>query len=329
MKSATASDLKKRWKKNGENFSRHDEPFSSKPFQQSQFGSHGDLLDFRGYSPQDFSSSSGAYTIENTRAKKVDLSGSRFSTVNFFACKFVECVFDEVVFEEDTRFWRQCEFIDCTFLNATFSNCAFNDVTFLRCTFKGTKWKTKNVFSVCTFQNCTLSSNIKNIDFSDANFDNSKFVGVLENVTFLGWSNVPEKYCIDGEWIDIPIECLPNKMNGIDFSEAELILCNFSQYCHLENIKPPLTDNNCAFHITEEFYNTFTSIIEEKWKKTKPTYYENGIFFANVFYKPDPRLPAAIAHKDNFAKKFGTDFSTQLFEALRLAATQANALIVS
>lgn len=330
MKDSFTVDLKKRWKTDKQKSAGHfGSVFGTGGFfNESPFGFYNDSMDFRGFSSKDsLSSLDGVYEIKNLHVKRTDFSRSKFSTLNFESCKFEECLFEEAIFEGDTRFWSQCEFVDCTFPNATFVNCAFNDVRFLRCVFEGTKWKTRNVFSICAFLNCSFSSNIKNIDFSDTNFDGSKFRGVLENVTFLGWSNVPEKYLVDGRWTTVPIDCLPNRMRGVDFSEAELILCTFSQYCNLDKIKPPLTNRNCAFFITEIFYNALASVIEKQWKHTNVDYYENGMFFLNAFYKPDKRRPAAIAHKYNFSKKYGEDFSARFYEALCLAAREANATI--
>jgi uncharacterized protein YjbI with pentapeptide repeats len=330
MRNSPSVDLKERWKTDKQNSASH---FWSKysitnSFKESPFGFYNHFMDFRGFSSKDsLSNFDDLYEIKDIQIKKSDFSRSRFSTVNFYSCKFKECLFEEVIFENDSRFWSQCEFVECTFLNATFINCAFNNVNFLRCSFEGTKWKTKNVFSDCTFRDCSFSSNIKNIDFSDTNFVDSKFRGVLENVTFLGWSNVPDKYFVDGKWTTVPIDWLPNRMRGVDFSEAELISCTFSQYCNLDKIKSPLTNRNCAFFVTETFYDALASIIEKQWKNTNVDYYENGVFFLSTFYKPDNRLPAAIAHKNDFSKKFGENFSAEFYSALCLAAREANATI--
>ena len=320
MKSSRSAALKSRWITIG------DRSASRTRVQESPFGRFNDFADFRDFSLKGLSPYE-PHELRGVQVKKADFSRASFSTVHFHFCKFEECLFDEAVFENDTRFWDRCEFVNCTFLKATFVNCAFNSVSFVGCSFKHTKWKTRNCFSICTFRECLFASRIKNIDFSDTNFVNSKFCGLLENVTFLGWGNVPETYFVSGEWIPVPVTCLTNKMSGVDFSDAELKLCTFSQYIQLDQIKPPVSDKNCALFITKALYMAATSIIEEQWKKSNVEFFNIGTSLLNTFYKPDIRRSATIAHRDDFAKHFGEDFSEQFFLVICLAAKKANATI--
>ena len=49
-------------------------------------------------------------------------------------------------------------------------------------------------------------------------------------------------------------------MENIDFSQAEMIQCNFWDYCYLDKVKP--SERNCVFKVTDEFYECLLTQIQ-------------------------------------------------------------------
>nr|WP_294784221.1 pentapeptide repeat-containing protein [uncultured Flavobacterium sp.] len=300
----------------------------SKNFSDSPFGVYYGKIDLRGivsnkydldiYKPSD--------NIKDITVLNANFSESAFSTIHFFNCHFIDCNFDGSKFENDTRFWDNCTFKSCTFTKSSFSNCGFNSLAFMNCTFAETKWQRQNTFSQCLFEHCVLNGTLKNLNFSDAQFNHTKFIGILQNITFLGWNNIPATYEKNGNYAKIPYAKVHNQMNHVNFEEATIQLCTFTQFCYLHKIIPPQSSDNLAFHITTAFHKTALELAKKEWQYEKEEL-EIADWFINTFYKPDNRLPDTIIHKSDYAKRHGEIFSNRLFKTIQLAVLQTQSKI--
>ena len=84
-------------------------------------------------------------------------------------------------------------------------------------------------------------------------------------------------------------------MENIDFSQAEMIQCNFWAYCYLDKVKP--SERNCVFKVTNEFYEYLLTQIKSGESPLK----EKLIKWAKLFYAPHITAPYNVAHPDDFS----------------------------
>lgn len=86
-------------------------------------------------------------------------------------------------------------------------------------------------------------------------------------------------------------------MDGVDFSKADIIMCNFWSFCYLDKVKP--SKNNCVFKATDEFYDCLLATIESSDSPLK----EGLIRKAKLFYAPHNTAPYEVAHPGNLSFK--------------------------
>lgn len=92
-------------------------------------------------------------------------------------------------------------------------------------------------------------------------------------------------------------ESVDNKMDGVDFSKADIIMCSFWSFCYLDKVKP--SKNNCVFKVTDEFYDCLLATIESSDSPLK----EGLIGKAKLFYAPHNTAPYEVAHPGNLSFK--------------------------
>ena len=86
-------------------------------------------------------------------------------------------------------------------------------------------------------------------------------------------------------------------MDGIDFSKADIIMCNFWSFCYLDKVKP--SKNNCVFKVTDKFHNCLLSIIKNSDSPLK----EELIKEAKSDFAPHAATPYKVAHPGNLSFK--------------------------
>ena len=349
MKSNSRNALKSRW---NIKYSKRDakEIYADLPhdlFSTLPYGLFSERKDYRGLTlcserKDEYGKSYNFYHIIELNDLVIDgadFSFSKFSHVFFHNCKFTHCIFDHALFSEDSRFWDNCVFESCSFADAGFIGCAFNSVSFNGCDFKKTKFKTKNSFPDARFVDCTFECNMKGVRFDSSIMERVKFIGLLEDVTFHGlsgrqWSEIVSRLRAEfgdgevpiSEFPVIPISEVSNKMDGVDFSDAELLRCTITQYCYLDRTLPPKSSKNCAFNVTMDFREKLKELVWDEFSDND-NFLDAALFFCRAFYRADPRSPADIAHIDNLKKSTGQEFSEKFYGLIVEAAKCTNSLL--
>lgn len=116
----------------------------------------------------------------------VDFSDANFDGVLFVDCTFQGCVFHKGAPGDLALFG--CNFTGCTFTSFDFRRISvganggiYRDCVFSRCNFAGRHFASPH-FAGCTFDRCKL----KNVNFNDASFEATRFLGRIEDTTFNG-----------------------------------------------------------------------------------------------------------------------------------------------
>jgi fluoroquinolone resistance protein len=124
--------------------------------------------------------------FENEAFKDYDFSGSQFDNVLFIGCTFENCIFKKGNAGNLGIFG--CDFSDCTFDSFDFKKISvganggkFTSCKFTKCNFTGRQFEYPH-FDSCVFDQCK----IKNVNFNDASFKRTKFIGKIEDTTFNG-----------------------------------------------------------------------------------------------------------------------------------------------
>lgn len=171
----------------------------------------------------EFKSEVKDYLFENVDFTLTDLNHPIFNNVIF-----KNCLFDKTNFE-DARAYR-CQFIDCIFREVKLSTATmgahgglYQNCEFDRCNFKRASFYNPECIN-CKFSKCQW----RGVDLCASYFDNCKFIGKLEDVTFRGRHKS-----------DLYENAKPNPMRNVDFSEA--IFGQFVSFddCDLSTSIPP------------------------------------------------------------------------------------------
>ena len=125
-------------------------------------------------------------TFEHQSFVECDFSEADFDGVIFIRCTFKGCIFKKG--NPGSLGIFGCDFDDCLFESFDFRRIAvgadggdFTSCRFVRCNFTGRQFEYPH-FDACTFDRCKL----KNVNFNDASFRRTKFIGKIEDTTFNG-----------------------------------------------------------------------------------------------------------------------------------------------
>ena len=222
-------------------------------------------------------------------------------------------IFDESVFELSA--YAICG-NGATFLSCSFAGCKYKWGDFIGATLKDCRFTQikKNVrlkFNRCkSLENCLFSGEIHKALFWHSSLKNCTFEGTLYDCSFYGVEKITDLR--KGEII--PPENVDNRMVGVDFSMADIIMCNFWSFCYLDKVKP--SKNNCVFKLTDEFYSCLLSIIENSDSPLK----EELIKEAKSDYAPHPTTPYEVIHPKDFLYPEKAELTQALYDLVCEAA---------
>ena len=222
-------------------------------------------------------------------------------------------IFDESVFELSA--YAICG-NGATFLSCSFTGCKYKWGEFIGATLKDCRFTQikKNVrlkFNRCkSLENCLFSGEIHKALFWYSSLKNCTFEGTLYDCSFYGVEKITDLR--KGEII--PPENVDNRMDGVDFSKADIIMCNFWSFCYLDKVKP--SKNNCVFKLTDEFYSCLLSIIENSDSPLK----EELIKEAKSDYAPHPTTPYEVIHPKDFLYPEKAELAQALYDLVCEAA---------
>ena len=222
-------------------------------------------------------------------------------------------IFDESVFELSV--YAICG-NGATFLSCSFAGCKYKWGDFIGATLKDCRFTQikKNVrlkFNRCkSLENCLFSGEIYKALFWYSNLKDCTFEGTLYDCSFYGVEKITDLR--RGEII--PPENVDNRMDGVDFSKADIIMCNFWSFCYLDKVKP--SKNNCVFKVTDEFYSCLLSVIENSDSPLK----EELIKEAKSDFAPHPTTPYEVIHPKDFLYPEKAELAQALYDLVCEAA---------
>jgi len=227
-------------------------------------------------------------------------------------------VIDHVIFDESV--FELSAYAICgngaTFLSCSFAGCKYKWGDFIGATLKDCRFTQikKNVrlkFNRCkSLENCLFSGEIHKALFWHSSLRNCTFEGTLYDCSFYGVENITDLR--KGEII--PPENVDNRMDGVDFSKADIIMCNFWSFCYLDKVKP--SKNNCVFKVTDKFHNCLLSIIKNSDSPLK----EELIKEAKSDFAPHAATPYKVAHPKDFLYPEKAELAQALYDLVCEAA---------
>ena len=222
-------------------------------------------------------------------------------------------IFDESVFELSA--YAICgngaTFLSCSFVGCKYKRGEFIGATLKDCRFTQIKKNVRLKFNRCkSLENCLFSGEIHKALFWHSSLKNCTFEGTLYDCSFYGVEKITDLR--KGEII--PPENVDNRMDGVDFSKADIIMCNFWSFCYLDKVKP--SKNNCVFKVTDEFYSCLLSVIENSDSPLK----EELIKEAKSDYAPHPTTPYEVIHPKDFLYPEKAELAQALYDLVCEAA---------
>ena len=222
-------------------------------------------------------------------------------------------IFDESVFELSV--YAICgngaTFLSCSFAGCKYKWGDFIGATLKDCHFTQIKKNVRLKFNRCkSLENCLFSGEIYKALFWYSNLKDCTFEGTLYDCSFYGAEKAGDLR--KGEII--PPENVDNRMDGLDFSKADIIMCNFWSFCYLDKVKP--SKNNCVFKVTDEFYSCLLSVIENSDSPLK----EELIKEAKSDYAPHPTTPYEVIHPKDFLYPEKAELAQALYDLVCEAA---------
>ena len=261
----------------------------------------------------------------HTSLSYADFSGSVWQ---YFAIEETDDftpVIDHVIFDESV--FELSAYAICgngaTFLSCGFAGCKYKWGEFIGATLKDCRFTQikKNVrlkFNRCkSLENCLFSGEIHKALFWHSSLKNCTFEGTLYDCSFYGVEKVGDLR--KGEII--PPENVDNRMDGVDFSKADIIMCNFWSFCYLDKVKP--SKNNCVFKVTDEFYSCLLSVIENSDSPLK----EELIKEAKSDYAPHPTTPYEVIHPKDFLYPEKAELAQALYDLVYEAAEATGCMV--
>ena len=222
-------------------------------------------------------------------------------------------IFDESVFELSA--YAICGngaiFLSCSFAGCKYKWGDFIGATLKDCRFTQIKKNVRLNFNSCKLlENCLFSGEIHKALFGYSNLKNCTFEGLLYDCSFEGVEKIGNLR--KGEII--PPEKVDNRMDGVDFSKADIIMCSFQSFCYLDKVKP--SKNNCVFKVTDEFHNYLLTTIESSDSPLK----EELIKEAKSDFAPHTTTPYRVAHPKDFLYPEKAELTQALYDFVCEAA---------
>jgi hypothetical protein len=162
-----------------------------------------------------------------------DFTSADFRHAKFEDCHFKNCVFDAASLADASIF--RGSFYESRFRRTDLrvARLGYGGTIVNKCVFEKPKLA-RSDFSNMIFEKCDfLAKDWKNVSFRSSGFWGCRFVGLLENVSFLG--RHPLGKLVEDR--DGPPQRVG--LHGVDFSESELLFCSLRSRCPINNIILP------------------------------------------------------------------------------------------
>lgn len=292
--------------------------FSNSPFGLTENGLH----DFRGLNVifENQHNISQAFAVKN-----VDFSGSEWKNIRLWADNngnapvFENAKFTDAQFYDCTM--KEVQYLSCDFDNTSLKYVQFSDCIFKDCQFHLKKSKVTKLtfYNAKLIENCQFLGELCHISFNASNFKNCQFLGTLYLCRFQGLGNKFLEY--GKKNLYCPPEKVENRMENVNFSQAELKECLFDAYCYLDKVK--VSEKNCLIKLTQEFYDELCRLILasgdleyiEMNEERLDTVTNEMLSDAKLFFKPHIQKPYTIVHCEDFNfKHTSLQYSQYLYD---------------
>ena len=100
--------------------------------------------------------------------------------------------------------------------------------------------------------------------------------------------------------------------------------CHFSNYCYLDKVVPPSSENNCISFLAPEFYEKANDLMKTEMPLNIS---KKALMWLETFYKPDVRIPYGVIGPQDLEKPLGQEGAKLFFELFRRAAIDANSIV--
>jgi uncharacterized protein YjbI with pentapeptide repeats len=323
MASSDLRKLRQRWLANTDGQYAVNLHEKTSGFTKSPFGEFEGQLDFRGlpFTP--------GVDLANLTVANANFSGSTLHSVQVTDVALVDCKLDSSEFN-GVDFSGSCRISGTSFYRAAIANTSHIGSRIERCSFRDTRWKSKgNSFVNTTLNGCVFEGSMKTFDFGQARLEDCKFKGDLYDVTFHGWCDMfsPRFVQTNGEttWLDTPFEIIHNKMDHVDFSEANLSMTTLFDFCYLHRTYLPPRDTHCVFERSQFTFDEVLAAIRAEFSKPIA---EKLIEHVTVFYRPHPSVPHAVLNINDFESSLADDIRLALFEIFARATEKLGTRLV-
>jgi uncharacterized protein YjbI with pentapeptide repeats len=259
--------------------------------------------------------------LHNLQIRNADFTGATLGEIHFHKCDFENCKFDQCSIS-NVSFWSGCNMRNCSFDGATIVGQASNEIDFSDCSFVKTKWKGRyNFFNSVHMTDCVFEGSFKTFDFGGAIMKNVKLKGSFYDVTFHGWQSLKSPHprlTRPGDstaWLETPFDMVPNKMDSVDFSEANLRMTNLQDYCYLDRCVLPPIMTHCVFRKSTEMLMEVKTQLEETFSKQHQVKVREALY--RRFYigaNPHPTTPHAICNVEDCMEGVDAEAGRKLFE---------------
>lgn len=316
---AIAKKLKSRWEAfNPTQLLTMTQYFSISPFGLTEAG----LQDFRGLSiiAEKQINIKLAFMVKNA-----DFSGSEWKNIRLWADEHGNApIFENAKFT-DAKFYdctmKEVQYLSCDFDNTALKYVQFSDCIFKHCQFHLKKSKVAKLtfYNAKLIENCQFMGELCHISFHASHFKHCQFSGTLYLCRFQG---LGDKFLEYGKKnLYCPPEKVENRMENVDFSQAELKECLFDAYCYLDKVK--VSEKNCLIQRTQEFYDELCRLIRESGdleyiemnEERLDTVVNEMLSDAKLFFKPHIQKPYTIIHSEDFNfKHTSLQYSQYLYQ---------------
>lgn len=271
----------------------------------------------------------GGFNIKHVALQDVDLSYANLSYTSWY-----NCYFENVAFENsnlDQIHLTCCDFRSVVFHKAKLSNAflarnkgkragSFVDVQFISSNLSKSRFDFP-IMENCEFVDCKL----KEIDFDGSRFKNCRFKGLFES----GWINGYAIYAstgVLGIFNTVNPKDFPNKMENVDFSEAELDDVLFQHGVDLTGCEFPSQNKYIIVKRLDKVYSKVTDVIERQWEGENRRV---GLEWINNVYYSDRKagMPMDIINTENKVSYFSDQFQDDFFDLIRQVNTEVNSAL--
>ncbi|MCP2041523.1 uncharacterized protein YjbI with pentapeptide repeats [Neisseria sp. HSC-16F19] len=248
--------------------------------------------------------------------EQCDFSYSDWKGFDLGEASITNALFIEADFENTIVFYKT------RFQNILFENCRFKNIRFVQSelsdvVFRGLKPRDTLFLQAQKIEGGRFEGDMKGICFNESPMRHTHFAGMLTDCRFFGHPSVVTADDHADTYLALTPDQVANRMDGVDFSQAALVMCHIGIYCYLDKTIPPDAAKNCFVRLDEDFFNEGLRLIKQQ---CDPARVDKTIKWFELFYKPDIRRPYGVLGPADFVKALTEQGAADFYRAFLQAA---------